>query len=89
MVDSNELGHFLPFQLKQLKYEDPKDEGAFGATMDCMVDYGVDHNIPLKIRVSCALCDRGSMGDSPVSCMSNSDELNSYHQSLRKVLIYN
>ena len=34
VVDSNELGPVCPFQLKQLKYEDPQDEGAIGTTMD-------------------------------------------------------
>ena len=48
VVDGNELGPVYPFQLNQLKYEDPKDEGAVGATMDFMVDFGIDIHIPLQ-----------------------------------------
>ena len=48
VVDSNELGLVYPFQLKQLKYQDPQDEGAVGATMDFMVDCGTDIHIMLK-----------------------------------------
>ena len=41
VVDNNELCPVYPFQLKQLKYEDPEDEGAVEATMDFMVDFGI------------------------------------------------
>ena len=41
LVDSNELGPVYPFQLKQLKYEDPYREGAVGATMDIIIDFGI------------------------------------------------
>ena len=47
-MDGNELGPVYPFQLKQLKYENPSDEGAVGATMDFMVDFGIDIHILLK-----------------------------------------
>ena len=48
VVDSNELCPVYPFQLKQLKYEDPEDEGAVEATIDFMVDFGIYIHIPLK-----------------------------------------
>ena len=47
-MDGNELGPVYPFQLNKLKYEDPKDEGAVGATIDFMVDFGIDIHIPLQ-----------------------------------------
>ena len=47
-MDGNELGPVYPFQLKQLKYEDPQDEGVVGATMDFMIDWGINIHIPLK-----------------------------------------
>ena len=48
VVDGNELGPVYPFQLKQLEYEDPEDEGAVGATMDFMADFDIDIHISLK-----------------------------------------
>ena len=48
VVDSNELCPVYPFQLKQLKYEDPEDEGAVGATMNFMVDFGIYIHILLE-----------------------------------------
>ena len=48
VVDGHELGPVYHFQLKQLKYVDPKVEGAVGATMDFMVDFGIDIHFPLK-----------------------------------------
>ena len=47
-MDGNELGPVYPFQLNKLKYEDPSDEGAVGATMDFMVDFGIYNHIPLQ-----------------------------------------
>ena len=48
VVDCNELDPANPFQLNKLKYEDPLDEGVVGATMDFMVDFGIDIHVPLK-----------------------------------------
>ena len=31
--------------MKQLKYEDSKDEGAFGGTINFMADFGIDIHI--------------------------------------------
>ena len=65
VVDGNELGPVYPFQLNKLEYE------------DFMVDFGMDIHIPLQTKTSCmcaACCDRGSLGDSPVSWKSNSDD---------------
>ena len=42
-----------------------------------MVDFGKDIHIPLQKKASrtcAARCDRGSLGDSPVSWKSNSDD---------------
>ena len=41
-----------------------------------MIDFGIDIHIPLKnsSRMCAARCDRGFLGDSPVSCKLNSDD---------------
>ena len=73
VVDGIELGQVYPFQLNQLKYEDSQDDEVVEATRDFMVGFGIYIHIPLKKNSShrcAARCDRGSLGDSPVSCKS-------------------
>ena len=61
--------------------------------MDIMVDFGIDIHIPLQkkpSRTCAACCDRGSLGDSPVSWKLNSDYFPFFlpkldHYSLGKV----
>ena len=50
VVDGTELGPVYPIQLKPLKYLYHENEGAMGATMAVMKDFGI--NIPITYKKS-------------------------------------
>ena len=45
VVDTDELGPVQPVQVKQSKYVDHEDEGAMGAMMTFMLDFGINIHI--------------------------------------------